>query len=100
MASCGHLWSGGSSPTVHLKQQFPVRAVEIGHRAPGVGWRYDRESCRFELLLPLQIDGSGGFAVAECQMRPELVGKRPHRMVLRPGGDAQAAVALQSRFID
>src|SRR5450432_818428 len=33
-------------------------------------------------------------------MRAELAGERPHRLVLRAGGDPQAAVTLRSRFRD
>ena len=33
-------------------------------------------------------------------MRAELVGKRPHRVILRAGRDPQGVVALRSRFCD
>ena len=36
----------------------------------------------------------------EHELRAELVGKRPHRLVLRAGGDPQALVALGTRFRD
>lgn len=36
----------------------------------------------------------------EVQLRAELAGERPHRVILRSGRDAQARVALASRFRD
>src|SRR5439155_834048 len=39
-------------------------------------------------------------AVAEHELRAELVGERPHRLVLRTGGDPQALVALGTRHRD
>jgi hypothetical protein len=50
--------------------------------------------------LRLQVDRAGGFAVAEGQIRAELVGQRPHRLVLRARGDPQGLVALRSRLRD
>src|SRR5229473_863196 len=38
--------------------------------------------------------------MAERQMRTELVGERPHRLILRTRRDPQAAVTLRSRFRD
>ena len=47
-----------------------------------------------------QIDGAGGFAMAKGQVRAELVGERPHRIILRTGGDAQAVIAFRPGFRD
>ena len=77
-------------PQPYIPQQsLPVGAIEIDHRARRIGRRRDRELGEFELRLLLQIDGASGFAVPERQLRAEFVGKRPHRLVLRAGGDPQ-----------
>src|SRR6267142_16537 len=100
MPPCRRRRSGRPAPAVHSQKQLPVRAVESNDRACGFGRRCDRISCKSGLRMLLQIDASGGLAVAECQMRTELAGECPHRLVLRAGGDPQEAVTLRPRLGD
>src|SRR5579871_5371111 len=47
-----------------------------------------------------EVNRPGGFAVPKRQMRAELVGKRPHRIVLSAGRNPQGPIALGARFLD
>ena len=94
-------WSGGAAPAIHPQQHPPIGAVDVADRAGGIDRRRERSSrCELRLILLGQIDGPGGFAVAEGQMRAKLVGERPHRLIAGAGGDPQDLVALGARLRD
>src|SRR6516225_7116615 len=74
-------------------EQRPVHAAEIHNRA-GPHERRGRQLCKLRLRLPGQIDRSGRFTIAECQMRAEFPGERTHRVVLRTRCYAKGLVPL------
>src|ERR1700761_2097132 len=91
---------GRSLPSVHPHQHPPIRAIEIRDCARGLDCAREWIRNGLRLLLLAEIDGAGGFAVAERQMRAKFLRQRPHRVVLRTGGDAQSGKALAARLRD
>ncbi len=88
----------------HLPHQVGrERGIGAGGAAPG-GRQLrcrglERDHIAGLRLAALQVDGAGGFAATEREMRAELLRQRLHRLVLPAGGDPQACIVLAAGFL-
>ena len=78
-----------------LEMIFQQVELKLSKSAAGREWR-SREIRKLVFGRLGEIDRAGQFAMAELQMRAELPGERPHRVILGAGGDAQALDNLSS----